>query len=142
MQYVTAPPVNLFAHRHTYLGSNPVTPRDLGFVVGLQVGASRCLKEQSLLPNYNQTSGSTSHTESLQTQEDLPPIEYESPQIWDSDRKRWEGSRRYHPQIKEDCDAPLPRATGRDWEEEEKVVLPPMISWFVEQLPSPTTFDG
>lgn len=37
---------------------------------------------------------------------------------------------------------PPPRRSDREREDEKGPVLPPVISWFVGQLPAPSAFDG
>jgi len=68
--------------------------------------------------------------------------------VRDRDRERWDapGRRRAgSPGWDRDRDRdgpPPPRRMEREREEEKGVVLPPVISWFVGQLPGPSAFDG
>jgi cleavage stimulation factor subunit 3 len=67
--------------------------------------------------------------------------------IRDRDRDRWEGPPRRRAgspgwDRDRDRDGPPPRRMEREREEEKGVALPPVISWFVGQLPAPSAFDG
>ena len=166
---VPDPPIKRFAQRHIYLGTDAIAARDLGFAMARQVGTTgssstlgRTDTVQSLLSNSNhQTGGGTTSQKrpaspDYRKRDDRPSIDYGpahkrprpmSP-IRDRDRERWDapGRRRAgSPGWDRDRDRdgpPPPRRMEREREEEKGVVLPPVISWFVGQLPGPSAFDG
>jgi cleavage stimulation factor subunit 3 len=128
--------------------------------VGATGGSSpltRTETQQSLLLNSNHQTGGASTSQKrpaspdYKKRDDRPPVDYGPPHkrprplspIRDRDRERWEPPpRRRSPGWDRDRDGPPPRRTDRDREEEKGVVLPPVISWFVGQLPAPSAFDG
>ena len=66
--------------------------------------------------------------------------------VRERDRDRWEGPprRRGSPSYdrgERDRDGP-PRRMEREQPEEKPVTIPPVISWFVGQLPTPAAFNG
>jgi len=167
--YPTDPPIKRFAQRHIYLGTDAIASRDLGFAMARQTGAAgssnsltRTDTQQSLLSNSNHQTGggNTSHkrpaSPDYRKRDDRPSSDYGSahkrprpmsPPIRDRDRERWDGPPRRRAgspgwDRDRDRDAPPPRRIEREREEEKGVVLPPVISWFVGQLPAPSAFDG
>lgn len=167
---VTDPPIKRFAQRHMYLGTDAIAARDLGFAMTRPTGPggssnslTRTDTQQSLLSNSNhQTGGGTNNTShkrpaspDYRKRDDRPPVDYGSAHkrprpmspIRDRDRERWEGLPRRRVgspswDRDRDRDVPPPRRMEREREEEKGVVLPPVISWFVGQLPAPSAFDG
>jgi len=169
--YPTDPPIKRFAQRHMYLGTDAIAARDLGFAVARQNGTTgsstligRTDMQLSLLATLNQQTAavSTINTQShkrpaspdYRKRDERPPVDYGpaykrprpmSPAPRDRDRERWEGPpRRRSPGWDRDRerDGPPPRRIERDREEEKIVVLPPVISWFIGQLPASSAFDG
>lgn len=162
------PPIKRFALRHTYLTTDAIASRDLGFSVARQTGngavvggsgpLARTDTQQSLLASSNYPAGSTSHkrpaSPDYRKRDDRSTGDYGlghkrsralSPPR-ERDRERWDGSRRRAGSPgwdrDRDRDVPPPRKIDRDREEEKGPVLPPVISWFIGQLPAPAAFDG
>jgi cleavage stimulation factor subunit 3 len=172
--YPADPPIKRFALRHTYMGTDAIAARDLGFSMARQPGAgatagssgplARTDTQQSLISssNYQTGGGSTAHkrpaSPDYRKREDRGSSDYGSghkrPRALspprDRDRERWDPPRRRFgsPGWDRDRDRdvppppPPPRKTERDREEEKGPDLPPVISWFVGQLPAPAAFDG
>lgn len=66
--------------------------------------------------------------------------------VRDRDRDRWDGPprRRGSPTYdrgERDREVP-PRRMEREQPEEKSVVIPPVITWFIGQLPTPSAFNG
>ena len=166
---VPDPPIKRFAQRHIYLGTDAIAARDLGFAMARQVGTAgssstlgRTDTVQSLLSNSNHQTGASTISQKrpaspdYRKRDDRPPGDYglahkrirPSTPVRDRDRERWDapGRRRVgSPSWDRDRDRdgpPPPRRMEREREEDKGVVLPPVISWFVGQLPTPSAFDG
>jgi len=161
------PPIKRFAQRHTYLGTDAIAARDLGFAMAGRQPASNAISAAaaSVLEKRTESLQSLMHVPQSQ-----PPKRQASP-----DLKRREDSvkpdfgppsKRQRPltpphRDRERFDGPPPprrrmaspagwekerdRELGhikRDRDEDKPSPLPTVLSWFVGQLPNPATFDG
>ncbi|KAH7881852.1 hypothetical protein F5I97DRAFT_1818069 [Phlebopus sp. FC_14] len=167
--YPTDPPIKRFAQRHTYLGTDTIAARDLGFAVAArqQTGPSPTTSTASLDKRTDSLLSLTSAahmppsqppvkrqaTPDLKRREDSvkpdfgPPAKRQRPLTppRERDRDRFDGSyrRRFGSPAgwEKDRDREL-MAIKRDREEEKSSTLPAVLSWFVGQLPNPASFDG
>ena len=165
--HLADPPIKRFAQRHTYLGTDAIAARDLGFAMaGRQpAGNASSIAAVSTLEK---------RTESLQSMMHVPQSQPSKRQP-SPDLKRREDSvkpdfgppskrqRALSPPRERDrdrFDGPPPRrrfASPAGWEkerdrelghikrdrdEDKPSPLPAVLSWFVGQLPNPATFDG
>jgi len=162
------PPIKRFAQRHTYLGTDAIAARDLGFAVaGRQpVGVSSSTsslekRTDSLLsitsaahmpptqpPPKRQPSPELKRREESAKPEFAPPAKRAramSPSR-DRDRDRFsDGPRRRlgSPAAWEKDRDREPHPLKRDREPDYKATtLPAVLTWFVGQLPNPASFDG
>lgn len=168
--YPTDPPIKRFAQRHTYLGTDAIAARDLGFamagrqpVAGGNVAASvatldrRTESFQSMVPASHVLPTQTSKrhsTPDLKRREDSvkpdfgPPSKRQRPLTppRERDRERSDGPphrRRFASPAgwEKERDRELGHLK-RDRDEDKPSPLPAVLSWFVGQLPNPATFDG
>lgn len=73
----------------------------------------------------------------------LSPTRERDRERWEAPPRRRAGSPGWDRERERERDAPPPpRRIEREREEEKSVTLPPIISWFVGQLPAPAVFDG
>jgi cleavage stimulation factor subunit 3 len=162
------PAIKRFALRHTYLGTDAIAARDLGFSMVRQGGsggpgsANGSLgrsdtqlsllsgKEPQTVPGPSMSSNKRPPSQERKREEprsDHPPP-YKRPRPLSPpprERDRWDGPPRRvglygSPGWDRDRDMPPPRRSDRD--EEKPTVLPNVISWFIGMLPSPGAFDG
>ncbi|KAF8890420.1 hypothetical protein BD779DRAFT_1622535 [Infundibulicybe gibba] len=165
--YPSDPPIKRFAQRHMYLGTDAIAARDLGFAMARKSsqpsGVARAETQQSLLGNH--TPGNTHKRPSSPdyrkreergggdySQGHKRPRPTSPPRERDREREsRWEGPsrRRFSPQPppawereRERPPLPPPRVPDRDEEKNRGPILPPVISWFIGELPAPSLFDG
>lgn len=166
---VIDPPIKRFAQRHTYLGTDAIAARDLGFAMaGRQpAGASSSIssiekRTDSLLsitsaahlpptqpPPKRQPSPELKRREESVKPEFAPPAKRARPMSppRDRDRDRFaDGPRRRFGSPaawEKDREIREPHPLKRDREPDDKsTTLPAVLSWFVGQLPNPGTFDG
>ncbi|KZP19108.1 Suf-domain-containing protein [Athelia psychrophila] len=160
------PPIKRFAQRHIYLGTDAIAARDLGFALARQAGPNQptgnplARTETQSMSNLNNVPGSSSSNNKrpaspdYRKREDRPPADHGpahkrarpmSP-VRDRDRgDRWEGPprRRGSPSYDRERERDVPpRRMEREHPEEKPVTIPPVISWFVGQLPTPAAFNG
>ncbi|KAF9236911.1 hypothetical protein BU15DRAFT_76511 [Melanogaster broomeanus] len=165
--YPTDPPIKRFAQRHTYLGTDAIAARDLGFAMaGRQNGSASSVSSLEKRTDSMLSITSTAHLPPIQP----PPKRQPSPDV-----KRREES--VKPEFAPPAKRPRPsspRERDRDryndgasrrrfgspagWEKErdrelhpikrdrshddKSSTLPAVLSWFVGQLPNPASFDG
>ncbi|KAF7984888.1 hypothetical protein HWV62_10883 [Athelia sp. TMB] len=157
------PPIKRFAQRHIYLGTDAIAAQDLGFALAKQTGSGQTTgnslartETQQSLTNSTGGGGSNKRPASpeYRKRDDRPSADHGpahkrarpmSP-VRERDRDRWEGPprRRGSPSYdrgERDRDGP-PRRIEREQPEEKPVAIPPVISWFVGQLPTPAAFNG
>ncbi|KAG0697093.1 hypothetical protein DFH29DRAFT_165718 [Suillus ampliporus] len=168
--YPSDPPIKRFAQRHTYLGTDAIAARDLGFSMAARQPAalgststSNSIEKRtdSLLsltsashmqvgqlstkrastPDYKRREGSARPDFGPPSKRQRPS----SPPPRDRDRERWEGP----PRKRFGSPAGWERERDRelqhvkkDREDDKASTLPAVISWFVGQLPGPASFDG
>ncbi|EKM58947.1 uncharacterized protein PHACADRAFT_249079 [Phanerochaete carnosa HHB-10118-sp] len=164
--YPQDPPIKRFAERHKYLGCDAIAVRDLGFTFGgrgsgsankteVQPSASPIVQQSSQAaqqaPTKRPPSPDHRRRDESRSSADYPPSKrqrpasptrghdrerlgdgrgrgrYGSPSPWDRERER---------------DGPHGRRYDRERDEDKNVTLPPVLSWFVGMLPSPSSFDG
>ncbi|KIM62980.1 hypothetical protein SCLCIDRAFT_24567 [Scleroderma citrinum Foug A] len=164
--YPTDPPIKRFAQRHTYLGTDAIAARDLGFAMAGRQPASNAISAAA-------ASALEKRTESLQSLMHVPQSQPPKRQASPEPKRREDSvkpdfgppSKRQRPltpphRDRERFDAPPPRrrmASPAGWEkerdrelghikrdrdEDKPSPLPTVLSWFVGQLPNPATFDG
>lgn len=167
MKLVIDPPIKRFAQRHTYLGTDAIAARDLGFAMaGRQpAGASYSIsslekRTDSLLsitsaahmpptqPLKRQPSPELKRREESVKPEFAPPAKRARPMSppRDRDRDRFsDGPRRRlgSPAAWEKDRDREPHPMKRERETDYKsTTLPAVLTWFVGQLPNPGSFDG
>ncbi|EGO01439.1 hypothetical protein SERLA73DRAFT_166004 [Serpula lacrymans var. lacrymans S7.3] len=174
--YPSDPPIKRFAQRHTYLGTDAIAARDLGFaVVGRQSGAVGSGSSTSSIEKRTDSQlsiASASTVPAVPPPVSTPTLIAHTKRAPSPDFKRRDESRApgdYGPPSKrprpmspasrdrergERFDGPPRRRFGspawekerevprRDREDEKGVMLPAVLSWFVGQLPTPSSFDG
>ncbi|KAK7683506.1 hypothetical protein QCA50_013340 [Cerrena zonata] len=164
------PPIKRFAERHKYLGTDAIAIRDLGFVVGRSGSSSsgkhsssvgRTETQQSLLSPVTSQAASQGAAGSNVKRPPSPDgrrkgdYEYGPPtkkhrapspsreREWDRDRREGHRGRRHgSPSWDRERGRDYGRSDYKEKEEEKSVTLPPVLSWFVGQLPPPAAFDG
>ncbi|KAN0098123.1 Suppressor of forked protein (Suf) domain containing protein [Tylopilus felleus] len=166
--YPTDPPIKRFAQRHTYLGTDAIAARDLGFAMaGRQpVGASSSTsslekRTDSLLsitsaahmppiqpPPKRQASPELKRREESVKPEFAPPAKRARPmspprerdrdRFSDGPRKRFGSPAAWE---KDRDREPLPMKRDRE-HDDKSTTLPAVLTWFVGQLPNPASFDG
>ncbi|KAG6336073.1 hypothetical protein ID866_3020 [Astraeus odoratus] len=168
--YSNDPPIKRFAQRHTYLGTDAIAARDLGFAMaGRQPGSAgsasastmsfekRTESLQSLIPQTNvpppqppkrQPSPDLKRREDSVKPDFGPPTKRQRPLTppRERDRDRFDGPphrRRFASPAgwEKERDRELGHLK-REREDDKPLPLPAVLSWFVGQLPNPTTFDG
>ncbi|KAI6040984.1 hypothetical protein EDC04DRAFT_2989123 [Pisolithus marmoratus] len=166
--YPTDPPIKRFAQRHTYLGTDAIAARDLGFAMAKPAAGGntatsvaslerRTESFQSMAPasHVPQTQTSKRHsTPDLKRREDSvkpdfgPPSKRQRPLSppRERDRDRSDGPphrRRFASPAgwEKERDRELGHLK-RERDEDKPSPLPTVLSWFVGQLPNPATFDG
>lgn len=168
---MTDPPIKRFAQRHTYLGTDAIAARDLGFAM-----AGRQQSGSSSLGSTTSLDKRTDSLLSLSSTSHMPPSQPPSKRPSSPDVKRREDS--VKPDFGPPAKRPRPLSPGRDrdrdrfdgpprrrfgspagWEkdrdrelqqikrerelqDDKSSALPTVLSWFVGQLPNPGTFDG
>lgn len=167
-QLATDPPIKRFAQRHTYLGTDAIAARDLGFAMaGRQpVGASSSTsslekRTDSLLsitsaahmppiqpPPKRQASPELKRREESVKPEFAPPAKRARPmspprerdrdRFSDGPRKRFGSPAAWE---KDRDREPLPMKRDRE-HDDKSTTLPAVLTWFVGQLPNPASFDG
>jgi cleavage stimulation factor subunit 3 len=165
---VTDPPIKRFAQRHTYLGTDAIAARDLGFAMAgrqqVGPGSSSSIEKRtdSLVsitstahiqppqpPPKRQPSPDLKRREDSVKPDFAPPAKRPRPSspIRDRDRDRFSDGparKRFGSPAgwEKDRDREL-HTIKRDREHEDKSSnLPAVLSWFVGQLPNPASFDG
>ncbi|KZT01729.1 Suf-domain-containing protein [Laetiporus sulphureus 93-53] len=145
--YPTDPPIKCFAERYKYLGTDAIAVRDLGFTVSRQGSMNHGCPDGSTLGRTDAQlslmfNASTTQDESRES-DFGPPSKRQRPAS--RERDMWDGRRRRHgtPPWQRDRsrEGPL-RRFSKEEKEENPVMLPPVLSWFVSVLPEPTAFDG
>ncbi|KIJ12905.1 hypothetical protein PAXINDRAFT_117668 [Paxillus involutus ATCC 200175] len=166
--YPTDPPIKRFAQRHTYLGTDAIAARDLGFAMAgrqqVGPGSSSSIEKRtdSLVsitstahiqppqpPPKRQPSPDLKRREDSVKPDFAPPAKRPRPSspIRDRDRDRFSDGparKRFGSPAgwEKDRDREL-HTIKRDREHEDKSSnLPAVLSWFVGQLPNPASFDG
>ncbi|KAJ7983053.1 Suf-domain-containing protein [Mycena polygramma] len=159
--YPNDAPIKRFAQRHTYHSIDAIADHDLGFAKTRKVGGSATFQITPSVPppgvpnpllNPNNHNGDGKAAPSNPNKRVAPP----------PDRKRENDYKRQRPDER-DRDrrrySPPPSASGPSWErdrdvkpslpprrepppKEEKPPIPPIIHWFLTQLPPRETFDG
>ncbi|KIO06747.1 hypothetical protein M404DRAFT_998863 [Pisolithus tinctorius Marx 270] len=168
--YPTDPPIKRFAQRHTYLGTDAIAARDLGFAMAARQPAAggnaatsagglerRTESLQSMMPLSHVPQAQTSKrhsTPDLKRREDSvkpdfgPPSKRQRPLTPPRERDR---DRSAGPPHRRRLASPAgwekerDRELGhlkRDRDEDKPSPLPTVLSWFVGQLPNPAAFDG
>lgn len=168
MNLVIDPPIKRFAQRHTYLGTDAIAARDLGFAMAGRQPAGSSPSTSSIEKRTDSLLSITSAAHMPPTQP--PPKRQPSPELKrreesvkpdfappakrarpmspprDRDRDRFsEGPRRRigSPAAWEKDRDREPHPMKRDREPEDKTTtLPAVLTWFVGQLPNPASFDG
>jgi cleavage stimulation factor subunit 3 len=166
--YPTDPPIKRFAQRHTYLGTDAIAARDLGFAMAGRQPAGASYSTSSLEKRTDSLLSITSAAHMPPTQP--PPKRQPSPELKrreesvkpefappakrarpmspprDRDRDRFsDGPRRRlgSPAAWEKDRDREPHPMKRDRELDYKsTTLPAVLTWFVGQLPNPGSFDG
>ncbi|KAG2111422.1 hypothetical protein BD769DRAFT_1630282 [Suillus cothurnatus] len=157
--YPSDPPIKRFAQRHTYLGTDAIAARDLGFSMAARqpaalgsastsnsiekrtdsmfsltsashMPAGQPPTKRASSPDYKRREGSARPDFGPPSKRPRPS----SPPPRDRDRERWEGWER-------ERDREL-QHVKKDREDDKPSTLPTVISWFVGQLPGPASFDG
>ncbi|KAI8984849.1 hypothetical protein BD414DRAFT_489442 [Trametes punicea] len=163
--YPNDPPIKRFAERHKYLNIDAIAVRDLGFVLGRQparangsgtLGRADTLqslmasqpKETPPAPSTSKRAPSPEHRRREESRPEYPskrqrpasPVR-ERDRDW---REGRDGPRRRHgsPMWDRDRDGPPRRGFKDEREEDKGVVLPSVLSWFIGQLPTASSFDG
>lgn len=169
-QFSQDPPIKRFAQRHTYLGTDAIAARDLGFAMAARqpaaLGSTSTLNsiekrtdslfsltsashmptsqppvKRTSSPDYKRREGSARPDFGPPSKRQRPS----SPPPRDRDRERWEGPprRRFGSPAgwERERDREL-QHVKKDREDDKASTLPTVISWFVGQLPSPASFDG
>lgn len=167
MDLFTDPPIKRFAQRHTYLGTDAIAARDLGFAMaGRQpAGASSSTSflekhTDSLLsitsaahmpptqpPAKRQPSPELKRREESVKPEFAPPAKRPRPMSPPRDRERdrfADGPRRRFgsPAAWEKDRDREPQHPVRREPDDKSTTFPAVLSWFVGQLPNPASFDG
>ncbi|EPQ59815.1 Suf-domain-containing protein [Gloeophyllum trabeum ATCC 11539] len=177
--YPNDPPIKRFAQRHTYLGTDAIAARDLGFSFarppapapstsarGNALGPNDTAQSLLGAPNQNTSQAfqapppSSGHKRAPSPDHkrrddgpgrvnDGPPVYKRaraSPPPRERDRDRWDGPPRRYGSPAWDRDrerrGPPPRRMEMEREEEKPVVLPPILSSFIGQLPSAAAFNA
>jgi cleavage stimulation factor subunit 3 len=168
MKLVIDPPIKRFAQRHTYLGTDAIAARDLGFAMAGRQPAGASYSTSSLEKRTDSLLSITSAAHMPPTQP--PPKRQPSPELKrreesvkpefappakrarpmspprDRDRDRFsDGPRRRlgSPAAWEKDRDREPHPMKRDRELDYKsTTLPAVLTWFVGQLPNPGSFDG
>jgi cleavage stimulation factor subunit 3 len=153
----TDPPIKRFAQRHTYLTTDAIASRDLGFgITRRNSGASP--DTSSVTVTRGDTSMSISGGPPAQDRKRAPSPDRRreessykrqrplSPPPRDRERGR-DGPppprRRYNSPGGWERDMPPPRREReREDSVEKTVALPPVLSWFIGSLPPKAAFDG
>jgi cleavage stimulation factor subunit 3 len=151
------PPIKRFAQRHSYLNTDAIAARDLGFAMvrqGSGNNLARTETQQSLLTPLSGTVGTPSTNKRPSSPDTRKPREADYPHKRQRplspgprDRDRWDPppKRRYgSPGWDRDRDREHgpPRRMDRDRDEDRGVVLPAVIHQFVGMLPPAKGFDG
>ncbi|KAH7921985.1 Suf-domain-containing protein [Leucogyrophana mollusca] len=174
--YPSDPPIKRFAQRHTYLGTDAIAARDLGFAMAARQptvlgpsGLSGPLEKRTdslpsiscnahmpssqpttskrpSSPDYKRREGSARPSDSGPPTKRARPMSPPPPR--DRDRDRWDGPpsrRRFGSPAAWERERErelLPIKRERERDDEKGPSLPGVLSWFVGQLPSPSSFDG
>ncbi|KIK92794.1 hypothetical protein PAXRUDRAFT_829635 [Paxillus rubicundulus Ve08.2h10] len=166
--YPTDPPIKRFAQRHTYLGTDAIAARDLGFAMAgrqqVGPGSSSFIEKRtdSLVsitstahiqppqpPQKRQPSPDLKRREDSVKPDFAPPAKRPRPlsPLRDRDRDRFSDGparKRFGSPAgwEKERDREL-HTIKRDREHDDKSsTLPAVLSWFVGQLPNPASFDG
>ncbi|KAF5390357.1 hypothetical protein D9757_002906 [Collybiopsis confluens] len=148
--YPNDPPIKRFAQRHIYLGLDAIASRDIGARVKKETNA----RGAESLTSISSSNDRSSSSGSLLKRQPSPEHEKRrgdhgghkrqrnaSP-ARDRERDRWDGpSRRRSPGPPEKDRSFNNRRIEKEREDEKPVVLPQALSWFIGQLPPPSTFD-
>ncbi|KAJ6579583.1 Suf-domain-containing protein [Mycena vulgaris] len=167
--YPNDAPIKRFAQRHTYHSIDPIAEHDLGFAKARKLGGALSKNDTPSFPptggngngngngnnGVNGTGNPTLLTIPNPNKRPPPPPDrkrendYKRPRPDDRERDRrrpysppppppsWERER------ERDVKPPPPPRREPPREKEEKpVTLPPVIDWFIRQLPPASTFDG
>ncbi|KAH7918139.1 Suf-domain-containing protein [Leucogyrophana mollusca] len=174
--YPSDPPIQRFAQRHTYLGTDAITTRDLGLAMATRQptalglsGSSRPLEkrtgallslssnagmlssqlntssERPLPPDYKRREGSARPSDSGPPTKRARPMSPPPPRDRNRDRRDGPSRRRFGGlatwEVERDRELlPFERESERG--DENGPSLPGVLSWFVGQLPSVSSFDG
>ncbi|KAJ7079652.1 hypothetical protein C8R43DRAFT_1245229 [Mycena crocata] len=156
--YPNDAPIKRFGQRHTYHSIDAIADNDLGFATARKFASVPGINAPSVPPaNLNGTDNKVV-TSSLLTMPNpnnpnkRPPPPPDRKRENDYKRQRAderERTRRYSPpppttwsRDRDMKQQPPPRRDPPREKEDKPVALPPVLNWFIQQLPPPTTFDG
>ncbi|KAJ7165605.1 Suf-domain-containing protein [Mycena crocata] len=153
--YPNDAPIKRFGQRHTYHSIDAIADNDLGFAKARKFASVNAPSISPANPNGTDNKVVTSSLLTMPNPNNpnkRPPPPPDRKRENDYKRQRpdeRERTRRYSPPPPPTWDRdrdvkpqPPPRRDPPREKEDKPVALPPVLNWFIQQLPPPTTFDG